>query len=700
MAPKESVAAKSPAEFFAENQNIAGFDNFGKSLYTTLRELVENALDAAEAVKELPDVHLSIEELTEQEFNDWRGVGKSKGKEDVALFTEKGVRKGGSEAAAAPATPGRGDAAGAGAKGAAKGGKKEPRKKGRSRNDVLYYIVRCRDNGIGMAHEDIPNMLGRVLSSSKYGVRQQRGKFGLGAKMALIWSKKSTAMPIEVVSSQRHEMSTRCSRCVLDIDIYKNQPLVQLHQRLPAGSLPAGTEITLCVGGNWGSYKGYIMHYMQQLAIITPYADLTLHFRCRADPSKDLVTRYARRSDRLPREAVEVKHHPNSVNNLLVQTLIHRTRQKHLLGLLTKELSAVTPQLARRIIATLGGDFSEKMALSELEGQHVTLLVQTLRDVSLFKAPDGGCLSPAGEYNLRLGIQKELNPDYIATSTDRAGAYEGHPFIIEAGVSLGGRDVKEGINVYRFANRIPLLFEGGADVVAMVASKRVHWASYKIDHKRDRIGVFVSIVSTKVPFKGTGKEYIGQDVTPIHDSVKRALQNCCQQLRQHMLKKRALKDQAERRKNFVRYIPDVSKAILRVLARVSDNEAPNEVEKAARKRAAERDDVSGAVQLRSTRTNDTSDAELSRKRRRLLADMQAGTLDNAALSEHLVKAVKKFDFESALEQAAEDASAGKGRNKKTRNLFVAPLQRDTRFSTAIVSHSDFSLRILPGVVGP
>lgn len=35
-------------------------------------------------------------------------------------------------------------------------------------------------------------MLGRVLAGSKYGVRQTRGKFGLGAKMALIWAKKST----------------------------------------------------------------------------------------------------------------------------------------------------------------------------------------------------------------------------------------------------------------------------------------------------------------------------------------------------------------------------------------------------------------------------------------------------------------------------------------------------------------------------
>lgn len=36
---------------------------------------------------------------------------------------------------------------------------------------------------------------------------------------------------------------------------------------------------------------------------------------------------------------------------------------------------------------------------------------------------------------------------------------EGHAFVVEAAVSLGGRDLKPGLNVYRFANRIPLLFE-------------------------------------------------------------------------------------------------------------------------------------------------------------------------------------------------------------------------------------------------
>ena len=47
---------------------------------------------------------------------------------------------------------------------------------------------------------------------------------------------------------------------------------------------------------------------------------------------------------------------------------------------------------------------------------------------------------------------------------------EGHPFIVEAAVSLGGRDIRPGINVYRFANRIPLLFEVRAAGLKTAAS--------------------------------------------------------------------------------------------------------------------------------------------------------------------------------------------------------------------------------------
>ncbi len=56
--------------------------------------------------------------------------------------------------------------------------------------------------------------------------------------------------------------------------------------------------------------------------------------------------------------------------------------------------------------------------------------------------------------------------------------------------------------------------QGGSDVITKTALKRINWASYKINQSADKIGVFVSIVSTKIPYKGAGKEYIGLQFLP------------------------------------------------------------------------------------------------------------------------------------------------------------------------------------------
>lgn len=96
-----------------------------------------------------------------------------------------------------------------------------------NRNTTYYYRLTVKDNGIGMEHNKIGDMFGRVLSGSKYGVRQCRGKFGLGAKMALIWSKKSTGLPISIktgYSDKPKQYPLKISSVILDINIHTNEP--------------------------------------------------------------------------------------------------------------------------------------------------------------------------------------------------------------------------------------------------------------------------------------------------------------------------------------------------------------------------------------------------------------------------------------------------------------------------------------------
>ena len=135
----------------------------------------------------------------------------------------------------------------------------------------------------------------------------------MGAKMALIWSKKSSGLPITV----RTAHSTRpaappatVTSVVLDIDIYKNQPKFLRKQTDPNRTGWRGAEISVTIAGNWSTYRGRVLQYFQQLAVITPYATLSLAFRCPRDPKKDFKYDFVRRSDQMPAEARTVLPHP------------------------------------------------------------------------------------------------------------------------------------------------------------------------------------------------------------------------------------------------------------------------------------------------------------------------------------------------------------------------------------------------------
>ncbi|MDI7267876.1 MAG: DNA topoisomerase VI subunit B, partial [Myxococcota bacterium] len=66
-ASAETLAARqrdiSVAEFFTKNRHLLGFDNPAKALLTTVKEAVDNALDACEEAGILPDIEVTIRQL-------------------------------------------------------------------------------------------------------------------------------------------------------------------------------------------------------------------------------------------------------------------------------------------------------------------------------------------------------------------------------------------------------------------------------------------------------------------------------------------------------------------------------------------------------------------------------------------------------------------------------------------------------------
>lgn len=72
VATAESMAARqrdiSISEFFAKNRHLLGFDNPRKALLTTVKEAVDNSLDACEEAHILPDLLIAIKAVSDKKF--------------------------------------------------------------------------------------------------------------------------------------------------------------------------------------------------------------------------------------------------------------------------------------------------------------------------------------------------------------------------------------------------------------------------------------------------------------------------------------------------------------------------------------------------------------------------------------------------------------------------------------------------------
>ena len=101
-------------------------------------------------------------------------------------------------------------------------------------------------------------------------------------------------------------------------------------------------------------------------------------------------------------------------------------------------------RIAKRLLQELGEGFDEKDRPSQLSDSQLLRINNLFREAK-FEAPTGKTLSPAGEYNLRLGIMKEMQPVLSATHQGKPSVYQGHSFQVEAAVSIGGSEVKSGM---------------------------------------------------------------------------------------------------------------------------------------------------------------------------------------------------------------------------------------------------------------
>jgi DNA topoisomerase-6 subunit B len=170
------------------------------------------------------------------------------------------------------------------------------------------------------------------------------------------------------------------------------------------------------------------------------------------------------------------------------------------------------------------------------------------------------------------GVEKIKGHNYfIATVTRPPKVYRGNPFQVEVGLAYGGSwPVDKTIELFRFANRVPLLFQRGACGITE-GIVRTDWRNYLLSQPKGSLPVgpmalLVHIASVWVPFTSESKEAVAH-YPDILKEIQLAAQECGRRLAAFIRKRKAADYQAQRRSIFELYIEEVATAIGKITGR-------------------------------------------------------------------------------------------------------------------------------------
>ncbi len=403
----------------------------------------------------------------------------------------------------------------------------------------------------------VPGCENFVGGSGGFCVHNTRGQQGLGISCAVLYSQLTTGSPT-MIRTSTGDGKTHIYQ--LRIDVGKNKPVV-METNVEEGEPWHGTEVTFVAESTYRENKQSVLEYIKQTAISNPYTDIIFD-------SPNGRMEFKRGVDHLPPEPKEIMPHLEGVELGVLMRMLANTSARTLHSFLTTEFSRLGKQSANEILIKagitkeVGGQLipDTKLRPGRVTDEQARKIIDAVKHVRLLRPPTD-CLSPLGSSLVDSGLMKELNPEFVASVTRPPEVYRGWPFQIEVGLGFGGSI--QSFNLLRFANRVPLLYQGG--VCAMTkAVQETDWRRYGMEVNRGNIEeplvVFVHISSVWVPFTSESKEAIANyDV--IIKEIKLALQECSRKLSIWLSGKRKKAMLSKKKSIFERYAAETAHAL-------------------------------------------------------------------------------------------------------------------------------------------
>ncbi len=507
----------SVAEFFAKNRHLLGYDNPSKALLTAVREAVDNALDACEEAGILPAIDITIEQVKQ---------GSAKAAE--------------AKAAAAPA-------------------KSKARRGPAGTADRFRLVV--QDNGPGIVKAQVSKIFGKLLYGSKFHrLRMSRGQQGIGISAAALYGQLTTGKPIKVATKSRPRKPAIGFDLV--IDTKKNNPRVLREREHKAFPHKTGTRIELELEGRYAGGQRGVFEYLHQTALANPHAHLTFLAPGAQEPHV-----FARAVDELPEQPREIQPHPYGVELGTLIKMLGATGSRRVTSFLQQEFTRVSGRVAAEMVeeAELNGA-KNPHRVTRPEAERLYEAMNAVRVM----APPTDCLAPIGEEALLEGLQKEVEAEFYTAVTRSPSVYRGNPFQIEVALAYGPPLASDdSARLYRFANRVPLLYQQGACAMTKAVTS-LSWRNYDLTQPRRSLpvgplAVLVHIASVWVPFTSESKEAVAA-YDEIHKEIRLALQECGRRLGQHVRKQKRLAEAKRKTDYITTYLPTIAEALQDLLA--------------------------------------------------------------------------------------------------------------------------------------
>jgi len=198
-------------------------------------------------------------------------------------------------------------------------------------------------------------------------------------------------------------------------------------------------------------------------------------------------------------------------------------------------------------------------------------LLEAMRETDII-APPTGCLAPITAELVEAGLKKEYDADFYAAATRDASVHGGDPFIVEAGVAYGGELPDDGsVDVLRFANRVPLVYQRGACATTDVV-KSINWRNYGLDQPggsgipNGPGVVMVHVASTNVPFTSESKDAVA-NVPEIEHEIELAIREAARELKSYLNKRRSMQQRREKQSKLGTILPEMAEKLAAVTGR-------------------------------------------------------------------------------------------------------------------------------------